>query len=321
MMKQYLAVDSGGTKVLALLYDEQFRPLRSYRTGSMRDNTTSKELIRQSMDALVDNLALTGAHLSLAGGILDSELLAHFKAAGVTIDEVAGCGEFEAGLAAAEMEGDALLALSGTGASLFGRWKGRNYGTGGYGASVSDEGSGYWLAREAFGAAIRCDEGRGEKTILTELLAEQLGRPGNLRTAIFHIYEQKAMSPVAAVASCAPVVSIAAEAGDGVSLEILRRTGQVLAEQIISMVRRDGLPLDLPTTISGSVWRSHPILFRTFCDTLKAAGFTREVTIPNFEPIVGVVIRHYRRQYGSFGPLERERFLKLYADFTFAVKR
>lgn len=320
-MKNYLAVDSGGTKVLAILYDEDFRPVKAYRTGSMRGNTTTAELIRRNIEALIDNLGLAGMHIAHVTGIVDGGLLERIKATGATISSMSGCGELEAGLSAAEIFGDALMALSGTGATLFGQYKGRGYTVGGYGASVSDEGSGYWMARSAFGAAIKDTEGRGPKTMLTDLIAEQLGRPGDLRSAIFHIYGQNAMSPVACVASCAPLVSMAADAGDGIALGILRDTGRVLGEQLVSLVRQYDLPKDLPVTISGSVWRSHPALFQEFCGVLREAGLEREVTIPSFEPIAGVVIRHYHSLHGTFGQAEHDRFMELYKDFTFSISK
>jgi N-acetylglucosamine kinase-like BadF-type ATPase len=320
-MKNYLAVDSGGSKVLAILYDEDFRPIKTCRVGSMRDNTTSPALVRRNVDTLIENLGLAGMEIDCLTGIVDGGLIERLRSMGTIIRSASGCGELEAGLSAAEIFGDALMALSGTGATLFYRYNGHADGLGGYGASVSDEGSGYWMARNAFGAAIKDSEGRGPKTLLTELIAEQLGRPSDLRGAIFHIYDRREMSPVACVASCAPVVSMAAEAGDEIALQILRETGKVLADQLIAVVRKFELPKDLPITISGSVWRSHHALFDEFAGTMRDFGMEREVTIPAFEPIAGVIIRHYHSLYGKFGAEERERFLKLYKDFTFSLSK
>ncbi len=320
-MKNYLAVDSGGSKVLAVLYDEDFRPVRACRVGSMRDNTTSAALIRHNVDTLIDTLGLAGMRLDHVTGIVDGGLTERMKARGTIIMSASGCGELDAGLSAAGIFEDALMALSGTGATLFYRYNGRSDGLGGYGAAVSDEGSGYWMARNAFGAAIKASEGRGPKTLLEDLIAEQLGRPGDLRGAIFHIYTRREMSPVACVASCAPVVSMAAEAGDEIALQILRDTGRVLAEQLIAVVRKFGLPRDLPITISGSVWRSHRALFDEFAGILHDFGMEREVTIPAFEPIAGVIIRHYRSVHGEFDDDARERFLEYYKDYRFSIPK
>ena len=318
-MKNYLSVDSGGSKVLAILYDEDFRPVKVCRVGSMRDNTTSKDLIRRNVDTLIDTLGLDGMQVDCVSGIVNGGLLERMKERGAVIRNVACCGELDAGLSAAEIFEDALMALSGTGATLFYRYKGRVDGLGGYGAAISDEGSGYWMARNAFGAAIKSAEGRGPKTLLEKYISEQLGHPGNLRGALFHIYSKTEMSPVACVASCAPVVSLAAEAGDEIALDILRETGRVLAEQLAAVVRINHLPKDLPITISGSVWRSHRILFDEFAGFMRDFGMEREVKIPAFEPIVGVIIRHYHSLYGQFGGDVRERFKEYYKDYLFSI--
>lgn len=318
MMKQYLAVDSGGSKVLAVLYDEEFRPIRTARTGSMRPNTTAHALIRQNADQLIDALGIDGQTLEAVDGILDAGLLERLRER-CTVTTYRGCGELEAGLGAAGITGDGYLALSGTGATLFARWHGKVYYCGGYGAAVADEGSGYWMARNAFQAAIRAWEGRGPATSLTYWIAKELGYPeSQLRDAIFSIYTQNSQSPTARVASCAPLVSRAAEAGDAVAISLLRETGEVLADQLIHMALRENLPNDLPVTISGSVWKSHPTLFAAFSEKIGAAGF-RPVFHPAFEPVVGVILGHYGSVYGAIDDGTMQHFQKLYADFLYSI--
>ena len=67
-MKYCLAVDSGGTKVLAILYDQDFRPIRVCRVGSTRSNTTSADLVERNIRQLVDSLQLEGKHLDCLHG-------------------------------------------------------------------------------------------------------------------------------------------------------------------------------------------------------------------------------------------------------------
>ena len=317
-MKNYLAVDSGGTKVLAVLYDEQFRPIKTCRTGSLRKNTTPPDLIRRNLDTLVDELGLAQIKLDRVAGILDTGFVEGLEERGIEICCISSCDELEAGLATAGIFGNGLMALSGTGATMFGIYDGCRHYLGGYGASVSDEGSGYWLARNAFGAAIKASEGRGPDTLLVDLIAQRFGCPGDLRNAIFRIYGQPGVSPVACVASCSPLVSAAAEAGDAVALELLKETGQVLGEQLVALVRMQKLPKDLPVTISGSVWRSHNALFDAFGGILRQNGLN-PVTVPVFEPIVGVIIRHYYELYGQFGEEDRQRFEVLYPEYVFSI--
>ena len=320
MEKYYLALDAGGSKVMGILYNEDFCPVRSVKTGSIRPNTTPEDRIRRNIADIIRELELPGLHLGRISGIVDCGLLYEEICKVCTVDEIKGCGEFAAGMWAAGIFGDGILALSGTGATLFARYNGEQYGTGGYGAAVSDEGSGYWVAREAFQAAILDDQERGERTMLTDLIAEHFGltRP-DFHDAVFSVYGQERMSPVACVASCAPLVSRAAEAGDKIAADILADAGRRLGEQVVYLVRKNGLPADLPVTISGSVWRSHRILFDTFRAVLRDGGIPSKVKIPVFEPIVGVIIGHWMDLYGTFGEKEKQNFTDRFAEYRFEI--
>lgn len=322
MEKYHLALDSGGSKVLGILYNEEFQPIRAVRTGSLRPNTTPEDRIRKNIADIIGTLELPGLHIGRVSGIVDCGLLHEEIRKVCTVDETAGCGEFAAGMWAAEIFGNGVLALSGTGATLFARYNGQNYGTGGYGAAVSDEGSGYWVAREAFNAAILDDQERGERTLLTDLIAEHFGLTRlDFHDAVFRVYGQERLSPVACVASCAPLVSRAAEAGDRIAMDILARAGRGLAEQVLYLIRKYSLPTDLPVTVSGSVWRSHRILFDTFRGILRDGGMTEDVKIPVFEPIVGVIIGHWVAQHGTFGEKERNEFTDRFFEYRFAIQQ
>lgn len=321
-MKKYLALDTGGTKVQAILYNEKFEPLRIARTGSLRDNTTSAELIERNLSDIVEKLELKkGDVLERVSGTMEGSL--HRRIAGICeIKRFAGLGELEAGLHAAVIFGDGLLTLSGTGATVFAKYDGNSYCGGGYGAAVSDAGGGYWMGREAMNAAIADYEERGEPTLLTELVCRHFARP-TLPEAIFSIYGQNAKSPAACVASCAPLVTIAAETGDGdpVALDLLRRTGKILGEQMVSLIKRNSLPDSLPLTISGSVWRGHRLIFDSFVDVIRNQCPSRRIVIPPFEPIIGIILHHWLEEYGNFDDIGRERFNSLYGDFTFDIHK
>lgn len=319
MSKYHLALDSGGSKVIALLYDDEFRFISTHRTGSLRSNTTAPELVEQNITSLIDDMGIRGHEIGWITGIPDGGLVERIKAL-CPVDRIATCGEFDLGLHAAGLFGDGLLALSGTGATMFASCGGKRYATGGYGAAVSDAGSGYWIGRAAFNAAIEDDEGRGPRTQLTDLLAEKLGGTReSFGHAVFSIYSQNKVSPTAYVASCTPLVSQAALAGDGAALRILERAGYLIGSQLVALVKKHRLPRSLPVTISGSVWRSHPLLFDTFRDTLAEAGLDGNLHIPAFEPIVGAVIGHYHALHGDFSLSDRERFAEQFSAHAFTV--
>ena len=319
-MCRYLAVDSGGTKVAAILYDENFNPIKTARSGSMRDNTTSRELIENSIESLINQLDLKQSTvIKKVTGIYDGYLLGYLRDF-CTIESSESYGELGIGLYAAGIFGDGMLSLSGTGSTTFAKYDRQIYTLGGYGAAVSDEGSGYWMSRLAIDYAIKSYEGRGENTLLETLVCEHFGR-ANLRDAIFSIYAVPDKSPAACVASCAPLVEKAAYAGDRIALRIIEDTGRSLGEQMLAMMRMNNIPDTLPITISGSVWRGHPLMFKTFKETVSEKHSRINIIIPEFEPIVGAVIGHYYAEHGKFDDNDKAFFRKNYSDYIFTIKK
>ncbi|MEI3013924.1 MAG: hypothetical protein V8T36_03730 [Ruthenibacterium lactatiformans] len=65
--------------------------------------------------------------------------------------------------------------MAGTGSICFGRdAAGKTARSGGYGHKIDDEGSGYALGRDALAAVVRAQDGRGPRTLLTDLVFAQL---------------------------------------------------------------------------------------------------------------------------------------------------
>ncbi len=319
-MHKYLAVDSGGTKVAAILYDDSFRPLKTARAGSMRQNTTSQNLIDSNVESLFSQLGITpDTEIAKVSGIYDGYLLNRLSEY-CTVGSSESYGELGLGLYAAGIFGDGILSLSGTGSTTFAKFKGKTYILGGYGAAVSDEGSGYWMSRIALDCAIKSYEGRGEKTLLEDLITEHFGR-SDLRDAIFSIYSAPDKSPAACVASCAPVVEKAAYAGDRIALKIIEDTGRSLGEQLLALMRINNIPNTLPVTISGSVWRGHPLMFANFKNTVTEKDSGINIIVPEFEPIVGSVIGHYYAENGKFEESDREFFRTNYSEYLFNIKK
>ena len=320
-MANHLAIDSGGSTVLGILYDDNFTPKAVSRVGSFRANTTPPELVRQNMKQMQQELGLVpGTVIDSVNGIAYPTFV-EFLRKTCEIKHVDRFGELDIGLHAACIFGDGMMALSGTGSCVSAYYQEQVYSVGAYGAIVSDVGSGYWIARDALNAAIADDSGYGEPTLLTELIATHLGFPKErFRDAIFSIYRNTVSSPVAQVASCAPLVSKAAAAGDRVACEILRQAGLILGRQAVALIRKNQLPDDLPITVSGSVWRSHRIFFDAFADCIHAQSPDRPIRIPEFEPIIGVMIHHYRRRHGCFDEEARQLFKTLYPQYRFEMQ-
>ena len=316
-MKYDLVLDCGGTKVCAILYDEEFRPVRTCRVGSVRTTSLPPEFIRKNTQELIDRMELRGMELGTVCGVGAGGLVKAIQEV-CQVEQVRHYGELEVGLAAAGLH-EGYMAVCGTGATLGCICDKGRYSVGGYGAIVYDAGSGYWLAREAFAAAIADSELRGAHTMLTDLIARKFGGTREtFRRAVFALYSVKDTPPITAMTACAPLVAEAAKAGDPVAYDILVRAGKVLAEQTNALRLLHDLPESLPATVSGGVWKGHPVIFQEYCRVLRENGMTGSFCLPEFEPIVGAILLEYRKKYPQIREEEHLRLRELYQDYLFA---
>ena len=114
-----------------------------------------------------------------------------------------------------------------------------------------------------------------------------------------------------------PLVTQAALAGDKAALDILDRAGTVLGEQLDSLCRMEGLNRGLPVALSGSVWRGHRAILSAFTRTVKGRGFTGEIIVPDFEPVVGILLGHYFETHDVLGTEQKAHLKEMYRDHLF----
>ena len=68
-----------------------------------------------------------------------------------------------------------IVQICGTGSSTFGiNQAGEGWRTGGWGKTISDEGSGYWLGVQAMRSAVRTFDGRDPETVLLPRVLDYL---------------------------------------------------------------------------------------------------------------------------------------------------
>ena len=74
-MKYNLAVDCGGTKVAGILYDDQYRPVKTCQVGSIRTTSMPPEYIEKNIREFVSKMALDGMTIAQFSGVLCSPRL------------------------------------------------------------------------------------------------------------------------------------------------------------------------------------------------------------------------------------------------------
>ncbi len=135
-----------------------------------------------------------------------------------------------------------VVIIAGTGSIAYGRnSRDEAARAGGWGYVLGDEGSGYWIGRQALRAVVRHADGRGRPTALTPHVLAHFGvsRAQELVYAIYH----RNLRP-SAIAAVTRAVQQAADEGDEVALSILAVGARELAGSAASVVRQ----LDLGAT-------------------------------------------------------------------------
>lgn len=242
MAPLYLAVDAGGTRTTCVLADES-QVLARVQTGSIKRMRVSADVAQANLDAAFAELE-QAAHTNLRGvvrtciGIAgESVPLVRDWITNAFGNRVGGdlvlIGDIEIALDAAFECDRGVLVLAGTGSNVAARADdGTVYNVGGWGPVLGDQGSGYWIGREALRRAfISLDE----------------QRPSRLLDAVMHMWSADSFADVVQIAHAVPppdfsrlsevIAELAAE-GDAVCAAQLQRAGHELAGQALLAMKR-----------------------------------------------------------------------------------
>ena len=322
-MKYYVAFDGGGSKIAAILFDENLNMISHALGRSMNTSSTSRELVnKNSEEVCADLFRGTGVtEVECCYGVFP-RILSDALSRTVKLNRLDDRGgEGLVGFLAAGLRGDnAIMTLSGPGAVIFYVHDGRGDEAGGYGSVIHDEGSGYHMGRMAFAEAIKDFEKRGPHTLISDFICKKMGA-GDIGEAAYKIYNVPDRSPIAAVASCATCVGEAARAGDEIAARLLRECGENLAEQTLGLIRRCRAPIDVPVVLAGGHFKNDRRISDALIAYLAEHDPGRKVIIPYYEPIVGAVMVYLIAEYDRMPTAEEaERMKKIYADYRFVIK-
>lgn len=149
-----------------------------------------------------------------------------------------------------------VLLLAGTGSLALALGPdGQEVRAGGWGYLLGDEGSGYWIGREAIRAALRAEDGRGPQTSLTRRLCQAAG-VGHISDLVGPVHRGEWNR--AWIASLARDVMEAALQGDEVASGIIDGAAGELALLVRAVCARAGFLSGLdpvPTVTAGGLFR------------------------------------------------------------------
>lgn len=284
-----LGLDGGGTKTLLALAD---------RDGAVRHVARSASLdpfADAGWPAKLESVAadIAWCRPRLAGVVLG--LPCHGEAADVSARQVAESrrlfpaplavvNDVEAAFDGALVGAAGVLILAGTGSMAWAGDGRRTIRCGGWGDVFGDEGSAYWIGREALGKASRASDGRSGGTAFAELLLDRLGlRPDELVGWCYGLRARRT-----AIAALAHHVDALAEAGEPEARALLARAGDALALHAEACVQRLTLPASPPWSYAGSVFESRTVMRRV----TERLGIAQKP--PRLPPLGGALLRAAR---------------------------
>jgi N-acetylglucosamine kinase-like BadF-type ATPase len=300
-LELYVGVDGGATKTLAVAADGEGRVVGVGESGPSNYHIVGLEGAVENINAAIRQaISATGRDaadvvtLGLAGMDTSHDFRVFEERAA---PRVAGRRVFvrhdaEIALVGATLGEPGVIVIAGTGSVAGARNRRGEYARcGGWGHLLGDEGSAYFIAREALRAVLWAFDGRGPSTQLTEPVLKALGvaSPDEI---LIRVYGER-MS-VRDIARLAPLVTEAAKRGDPVARGIVEDAARHLALHVLALVKRLGMEGEQPIKVAlvGGVFRAGSVVVEPFKRFLEE-HFKVEIVEPRFPPAVGALLLSY----------------------------
>lgn len=274
-MPLYLGIDAGGTKTdcalsngAELLGQASGESCKLARVGREKARANLQDVIKRACESArvpardVQHvcIGMAGASLPDAVSWAQDALREVMPAATIYV-----AGDHIIAHRAAFGTSHGVLVVSGTGSIAFGRNPtGETARAGGWGPNVSDEGSAFWVGREAVVAALHAYDLGSSNGMLSlvgnawKVAPEQVVRMANSAEPQF--------------AELSVFVSAAAERGDIAAKDILQRAGHALAVLGVAVIQRlwpqGGV---VPVGLAGGVFQGSSMIRSAFKEALRTA--------------------------------------------------
>ncbi|MFM1651540.1 N-acetylglucosamine kinase [Brevibacillus sp. B_LB10_24] len=308
----WIGIDGGGTKTTAALCTAKGEILAAATSDASNPLSRPWSHVEQTLRQLIEGLLLT------SGRQKDEVEAIVFGLAGADRDEVkeliasAFGGEFGGKLV---LDNDAATALyagtwgepgvvliAGTGSIAYGVSRDeKRCRVGGWGYLLGDEGSGFSLGRDALIACLRHYDGRGPKTLLTELLLRHYGAsdPSQLIHLVYSAENQRKQ-----ISELSRVLLAAAEQGDETACRLVEQAAEALVELASTCLAKLAEPL--PVVLAGGLLASGNPLQRQVKARLSTMA---AVVSPSVPPVAGALVLALKSRGLAVDEARKERIM------------
>lgn len=336
-MRYVLGIDGGGSKTACLAADETGHILSQGHGGPVNTNYVLRQeavtSLKRAISTTLESAQLRGEQietLCISAPMAPDAVEEVAQELGIRQISRAAEGETPRWAARFWIDGHIGVTVDAGTGSIARGWTrdGRQAGAGGWGATLGDEGSGYWISLQAMIAVLQAYDGRIEETMLTDVVlkhfamsdvlemvfqvsqglvrataADQFGilpdsgsegsdlGEASVGGVFFHKWSRNEPLARHQVATLCPVVVDVARQGDWKAIEILKGAGLELGRLATAIITRLGMEEDEFAVVPfGGVFRAGELVLRSFEQTVTAVAPHARIVKPKFEPVVGAVL-------------------------------
>lgn len=293
----YIGIDGGGTKTKFTLINERNEIIFTIEKGTCHYNQIgfdgTEKILSEGLKDIIESTNLNisdikGVCLGLAGyGKVKSDA----DKLSIVVKKVFGntpyklLNDVQIAHAAALALEDGVVIISGTGSIGYSVNDAKTRRVGGWGYSIGDEGSAYWIGKKTIEEFSKQADGRREKTKIYYILKEELNLEDSYQL-INYIYNH-IKSDRGEIAKLAQICTKAATDGDKVAIDILEEAGKELAMLINALA--DDFPRDRKVKASyvGGVFKCGNLIIDPIRKNLNE---NIEFVHPKYTPDVGACI-------------------------------
>jgi len=291
-----LGIDAGGTKTVCVLADESGRIVGQARGGGANLHAAGElaveKVLHELMEETIDDRPIVPDAICLGIAGVDradeAQIVRRMMRRIGYKSRVLVVNDALIALVAGAHDDPGIVIIAGTGSIVYGRnERGEAARAGGWGHMIGDEGSGYWIGREALAAVMRGGDGRGPATALTADILQHFGVADVSRLPRI-VYDREA--PRMGVAALGPIVQRVASDGDAVAIRILERAADELVLGARSVTARLEMRGDAFTFhLAGGIFRVVPWLTEELPRRLIEVAPRSQTQILCDEPAMGAV--------------------------------
>lgn len=293
-MSFFLGIDGGGTKTECVIGDEN-RVLGKSVGSTIKIKKVGEDAAGRALEGAIAGVCksakitpreITKTCIGIAGSSIPEVTdWTYSVLKQLVAGEVQVVNDALIAHRAAFGEGPGVLVIAGTGSNVLGiNDRGESGRAGGWGPTISDEGSGFWIGRRAVACAMHAYDGKQPTRLLDSIM-----KAWNLET-IEDLVSVANSNPPPDFSFLLPAVIQCANGGDRLAGEILGSGANELAQLACIVVRKLWREsASVTVAVTGGVFVHSPQIREKFAELVRAERSGITVNLDPVHPVMGAL--------------------------------